>query len=118
MNDQKKKIAIIATAVVLAVAIVVGLVVLLTKEEAPVNTETPVVANEAAMYYFDAGSDEYILTLNAENTFVLYIKNTYAGTYSLKDGALSLTFNASGMETINATLTNGVVNMTFNGVEY
>ena len=118
MNDQKKKIAIIATAVVLAVALVVGMVVLLTKKDAPVDTETPDATNEIATYYFDAGIDEYTLTLNDDNTFVLYIKNTYAGTYTLKDGALALTFNASGMEAINATLANGVVNMTFNGANY
>ena len=118
MNDQKKKIAIIATAVVLAVALVVGMVVLLTKKDVPVDTETPDATNEIATYYFDAGIDEYTLTLNDDNTFVLYIKNTYAGTYTLKDGALALTFNASGMEAINATLANGVVNMTFNGANY
>ena len=119
MTDQKKKIAIIVTAVVLAVALVVGLVVLLTKKDTPNNDDAPVndgVANET--YYFDAGIQEYTLTLNEDKTFVLFIKNTYPGTYTLTDGALTLDFSAEGKETVNATLADNVITMTYDGASY
>lgn len=115
MTDKNKKLSMIilaALCVVLAVALVV---VLLVKPGSNVQNEDNASGPEVGTYYFDAGHQEYTLTLNEGCRFTLYVKGgTESGSYTLNDKVLSLDFTAEGIETIEATMENNVVTLTFN----
>ena len=115
MTDKTKKILMIALSA-LVVALAVALVIVLIQPSA----QGPNVDNSAhpehGTYYFDAGSQEYTLTLNPGNRFTLYVKGgTESGAYTLTDKELTLDFNAEGVENIVASMENEVVTLTFNG---
>lgn len=124
MTTQKKKLlAIIGSAVALALvlALVIVLAVQCSKED-PNNPDVPpsqAEHPETGVYYFDAGIDEYTLTLNADGSFALIVKgNSYPGLYTLTDGNLTLDFTAEGKETVTATLADNVVSLTYDGAAY
>ncbi len=78
----------------------------------PEKTEWP----EAGVYYFDAGNDEYTLTLNVGDTFALIVKGESAsGSYTLEGEKLTLDFNAESKENVSATLADNVITMTYEG---
>ena len=115
MTDKTKKILMIALSA-LVVALAVALVIVLIQPSA----QGPNVDNSAhpehGTYYFDAGSQEYTLTLNPGNRFTLYVKGgTESGAYTLTDKELTLDFTAEGVENIVASMENEVVTLTFNG---
>lgn len=117
-KGNKKMLVVILCSVIallLVAAITVTLVLVLGKDEdleQSSKTEWP----EAGVYYFDAGYDEYTLTLNVRDTFALIFKGESAsGTYTLNDGVLTLDFYAEGKENVLATLENDVVTMTYEG---
>lgn len=115
MTDKTKKILLIALSA-LVVALAVALVIVLIQPGTQGSTADTSAKPEHGTYYFDAGSQEYTLTLNTGNRFTLYIKGgTEAGAYTLTDKDLSLDFDAEGVETITASMENEVVTLTFNG---
>lgn len=115
MTDKNKKLSMIilaALCVVLAVALVV---VLLVKPGNNAQNADNTSGPEVGTYYFDAGYQEYTLTLNEERRFTLYVKGgTESGSYTLNDKALSLDFTAEGIQTIEATMEDNVVTLTYN----
>lgn len=122
-TQNKKLLAIIGSAVAFALvlALVIVLAVQCSKED-PNNPDVPpsqVEHPETGVYYFDAGIDEYTLTLNADGSFALIVKgNSYPGLYTLTDGNLTLDFTAEGKETVTATLADNVVSLTYDGAAY
>jgi len=83
--------------------------------EEPAKTEWP----EAGVYYFDAGNDEYTLTLNVGDTFVLYVKgDNQSGSYKLTDATLELDFNAEGKDNLTANYEGSVISLTYEGASY
>ena len=122
-TQNKKLLAIIGSAV--ALALVLALVIVLAvqcSKEGPNNPDVPpsqAEHPETGVYYFDAGIDEYTLTLNADGSFALIVKgNSYPGLYTLTDGNLTLDFTAEGKETVTATLADNVVSLTYDGAAY
>lgn len=116
MTDKNKKLLIIilsALVAALAVALVVVLLVGPGSGDSSLdNTSGP----EVGTYYFDAGNQEYTLTLNEGRRFTLYIKGgTESGSYTLSDKALSLDFSAEGVQTIEAAMEDNVVTLTYQG---
>ena len=112
-----KKLLLIIVAVLLAVACVVTGIVLIGKmgdkpsdENGPTKTEWP----EAGVYYFDDVNYENTLTLNVGDTFSLYVKGVlYSGKYTLTESALTLDFQAEGVENVTATYEGNVIALTF-----
>lgn len=115
MTDKNKKLSMIilaALCVVLAVALVV---VLLVKPGSTAQNTDNVSGPEVGTYYFDAGHQEYTLTLNEGCRFTLYVKGgTESGSYTLNGKALALDFTAEGVQTIEATMEDNVVTLTYN----
>lgn len=115
MTDKNKKLSMIilaALCVILAVALVV---VLLVKPGNNAQNADNTSGPEVGTYYFDAGHQEYTLTLNEGCRFTLYVKGgTESGSYTLNDKVLSLDFNAEGVQTIEATMEDNVVTLTYN----
>lgn len=114
MTDKNKKLSMIilaALCVVLAVALVVVLLVKPGNDAQVDNTAGP----EVGTYYFDAGHQEYTLTLNEGCRFTLYVKGgTESGSYTLSNNILTLDFSADTIETIEASMENSVVTLTYN----
>lgn len=99
----------------LLLVMVLALVSVLTvgcksKDPAPTKTEWP----EAGVYYYDAGNDEYTLTLNVGDTFALIVKGqSNSGSYTLNsDGNMTLDFSAEGKNDATARLENDVITLT------
>ena len=78
----------------------------------PSKTEWP----EAGVYYFDAVSDEYTLTLNVGDTFSLWFNGeNLSGAYTLTDSSLVLDFTKEGVDNVTATYEGDVITLTYDG---
>lgn len=117
---KKLIIAIVAALLVLAAAVTVTLVLVLGGKDGDDGSQgSGNEWSEAGVYYFDAKYDEYTLTLNPGGTFALVIKGEIGfGSYSLKDGALTLDFSEEGKADAIASLTDGVVTLDYNGTYF
>lgn len=115
MTDKNKKLLIIIlSAIVVALAVALVVVLLVQGNQGAQVDNTPHL--ESGIYYFDSGTQEYTLTLSEGNKFTLYVKGgTESGTYILTDKTLSLDFYSEGVETVEATLEDNVVTLTFQG---
>ena len=116
LKNKKTLAIVIASASVLLVSILTVTLILVLGGNKGTDDLSESEWPEAGVYYFDAGYDEYTLTLNPGNTFSLIYKGESAsGSYTLSDGVLVLDFYAEGRETISATYENNVVTMTYMG---
>lgn len=79
----------------------------------------PQSGEEAGVYYYDAGSEEYTVVLGQSRRFTLAISNTTrAGGYTLVDNVLTLTSDNQDENQIAAILSDNVITLTFNDAEY
>ncbi len=115
-----KKLLITMISVIAALAIACGVLLTLTlvnrNQDNTTDDPTATAGPEAGAYYFDAGAEEYTLTLNAGNTFALYMRgNTYFGKYTLAGDLITLDFNGDAMANATATLDGEVITLTLDG---
>lgn len=84
------------------------------------NTEVPAEGPEAGVYYYTAADNsEYLITLNGATQFSLYMDGeNKSGSYSLADNAITFDFAKDEDGTASATLTDGVLVLTYNGGEW
>ncbi len=75
---------------------------------------------ETGTYYYDAGSEDYLITLNNADKFgFLVMGDNKSGTYELSGETLTLAFNKEEGKTeeqrqkLTATLKNGVITLTY-----
>ena len=79
----------------------------------------PQSGDEAGVYYYDAGSEEYTVVLGQSRRFTLAISNTTrAGGYTLTDNVLTLTSDNQDENQIAAILSDNVITLTLNDAEY
>ena len=71
---------------------------------------------EVGVYYFDANTDEYTLSLNSGNAFALIYKGeSKSGSYKLENEALTLDFAKDEDGTLSATLSDGALVLSYDG---
>ena len=84
------------------------------------DEEPGVGGDEVGAYYYDAGSQEYLLTLVEDLSFTLKMQGEeQPGTYKMdEEGMLTLKFKDKNVGTITATHEEYAVTMTYEGVTY
>ena len=115
MKDKKNLAILISIiAVLLVAAIVVTLILVLNKDETPIDDTSKTEWPEAGVYYYDSGKDEYTLTLNVGDTFALIIKGqSGSGVYTLdSDGKITLDFAQEGKDNASAIYEGDVITLT------
>lgn len=114
MTKKKLVILIVAIALFVAAALTTTLILVLGGDDS-----TPSNKNdwpETGVYYYDAKYDEYTLTLNSGDKFVLLVKGEISfGSYTLSDGKLTLDFDEESKENIDASLADGVISLSYGG---
>ncbi len=69
---------------------------------------------ETGVYYYDAGDEEYLITLNSGNRFTfLVMGENKSGEYSLSGNSLTLDFALDADGEITATLSDDVLTLTY-----
>ena len=104
-NIQRRRFGIFAVAAAL-VCCLFAAVLTACKDEPAAQSGA-----EAGAYYYDAGSEEYLLTLGGEMQFNLTVKGDVSrGGYTLQDEALTLN---AGDKTYSATLQGNILSLNY-----
>ena len=104
-NIQRRRFGIFAVAAAL-VCCLFAAVLTACKDEPAAQSGA-----EAGAYYYDAGSEEYLLTLGGEMQFTLTVKGDVSrGGYTLQDEALTLN---AGDKTYSATLQGNILSLNY-----
>lgn len=113
MKDKKRSFTILSLVLTFICALI-SFTVTACKPDEPEKTEGP----ETGVYYYDASGEEYLITLNSVDKFAFVVKGeNKSGTYTLADGKLSLLFNGEEATSVEATLSNDVITLTYDGSE-
>lgn len=113
MQNKKRSFTILSLVLTFLCALVC-FTITACKPDEPEKTDGP----ETGVYYYDASGEEYLITLNNVDKFAFVVKGeNKSGTYTLTDGRLTLLFNGEEAVTLEATMSNDVITLTYDGSE-
>ena len=122
MFQSKRKLHILLIAV-FCICLVLGMFASCTGDtpDKPDDSKPPVDSVDYGIdnvYYTTDGDKEYTFSI-VKNTFTITgLNGEQKGTFTYKDGTLTLSFSGSDTTTASATIENGVLKLTYNGSSY
>lgn len=122
MFQSKRKLYIFLIAV-FCICLVLGMFASCKNDnpDNPDDTKPPVDGVDYGIdnvYFTTDGDKEYTFSI-VKNTFTLTgLNGEQKGTFTYKDGALTLSFDGDTTTTASATIENGVLKLTYNGASY
>lgn len=122
MFQSKRKLHLLLIAV-FCICLVLGMFASCTGDtpDKPDDSKPPVDSVDYGIdnvYYTTDGDKEYTFSI-VKNTFTITgLNGEQKGTFTYKDGTLTLSFSGSDTTTASATIENGVLKLTYNGSSY
>lgn len=122
MFQSKRKLHLLLIAV-FCICLVLGMFASCTGDtpDNPDDSKPPVDSVDYGIdnvYYTTDGDKEYTFSI-VKNTFTITgLNGEQKGTFTYKDGTLTLSFSGSDTTTASATIENGVLKLTYNGSSY
>lgn len=122
MFQSKRKLHLLLIAA-FCICLVLGMFASCTGDtpDKPDDSKPPVDSVDYGIdnvYYTTDGDKEYTFSI-VKNTFTITgLNGEQKGTFTYKDGTLTLSFSGSDTTTASATIENGVLKLTYNGSSY